>query len=151
MRRRRADPIRARAIFKSPIERPDICEQPDSPILRRQSCAEAGSIYVITSFMLRQSRELEQSKLSGFRRFAIRHSDRKWESMPSGLTKAFARIGEVKNGSSCTRLIRPHQCALTAAHDRHFQLVPRCALQSEIKANKLASLLAPVSIVGEGH
>ena len=50
MRRRRADSIRARALFKRLIKR-HICEQPDSPILRRQSCAEAGSIYVIKDVM----------------------------------------------------------------------------------------------------
>src|SRR6201984_2750491 len=31
-----------------PFKRPDICEQPDSPTLDRQPCAEAGSIYMAT-------------------------------------------------------------------------------------------------------
>src|ERR1700693_5840549 len=38
--------------IRGPIKRPDICKQPDSPILCGQRCVEAGSIYAITSFLI---------------------------------------------------------------------------------------------------
>jgi hypothetical protein len=46
--------------------------------------------------MLRQLRELEQSEIVGFRRFAIRHPDSKWDQCRLRVDQAFARIGEVK-------------------------------------------------------
>ena len=44
MRRRRADSIRARAICKRPIKRPNICKQPDSPELGDSLAPRLGPI-----------------------------------------------------------------------------------------------------------